>query len=145
MRDQGRMRDRGSLSLFFLGIALGFLALTGLVLDGGGKVLTEERADAVAREAARAACEQIDVNAVLGGTYQIDRTRAAEASAEYLGLAGMNGSPPQFPAGACSVAVTTTYRTKLLGLIGIDQITVTGHGTAVAFYGITGPEGSVGN
>lgn len=149
----GGRGEEGSLSLFFLGCSLAFLGLVGLVLDGGGRVLAAERADAVAREAARAACEQINVDAVLGGNYRIDTKRARLAAAAYYRAAGaengedLQGSPPQFPPGqdTCTTEVTMDYQTQLLSLIGITSIRVTGHGTAEAFHGITNPEGPVGN
>jgi hypothetical protein len=128
-------------SFFVAGCALVFFALAGLAFDGGGRVHREEQADAVAREAARAACEQIDRNAVLGGHFELDPRYTQPAAEAYASGAGMTLTSFGSTGHVCRVSVRTTYRTELLGLIGIDTINVTGQGEAHFVYGVTKIEG----
>jgi hypothetical protein len=134
--------DQGAISFFVLGCVLGFFALAGLTFDGGGKVHEGERADAVAREAARAACEQVDPNGVLGGVYRLNRKWARQAGATYVRSAGMTGFALSFPRhDVCRVTLKADYRTQLLDLIGITDLSVDGSGEARFVYGVTGIEG----
>ncbi|WP_042374601.1 pilus assembly protein TadG-related protein [Streptacidiphilus neutrinimicus] len=134
--------DQGSVSFFVLGCVVGFFALAGLTFDGGGKVHEAEHADAVAREAARAACEQVDPRAVLSGVYRLDRPWARQAGAAYVASAHMSGYTLSFPQrDVCKVTLTADYRTQLLDLIGITDLPVTGSGQARFVYGVTGIEG----
>ncbi|WP_042431598.1 hypothetical protein [Streptacidiphilus anmyonensis] len=134
--------EAGAVSFFVVGCVLGFFALAGLTFDGGGKVHEAERADAVAREAARAACEQVDQRAVLSGVYRLNRTWARQAGAAYVSSAGMNGYHLSFLHGdICKVTLTADYRTQLLDLIGITDLSVSGSGQARFVYGVTGIEG----
>ncbi|WP_052434192.1 hypothetical protein [Streptacidiphilus melanogenes] len=136
------MGDQGSISFFVVGCVIGFFALAGLTFDGGGKVHEGERADAVAREAARAACEQVDQRAVLSGVYRLNRTWARQAGAKYASSANMTGYTLSFPQrDVCKVTLKADYRTQLLDLIGITDLPVTGSGQARFVYGVTGIEG----
>lgn len=51
--------DRGSTTLWFVIIAFVLVVMTGLVVDGGGKIQARQRANFVAEEAARAAGQEI--------------------------------------------------------------------------------------
>lgn len=134
--------DQGAISFFVLGCVVGFFALAGLTFDGGGKVHEAERADAVAREAARAACEQVDPQAVLRGVYRLDTDWARQAGAAYASSAGMTGYTLSFPRrDVCRVTLRADYRTQLLDLIGITDLPVSGSGQARFVYGVTGIEG----
>ncbi|RAG80822.1 hypothetical protein DN069_36050 [Streptacidiphilus pinicola] len=130
------------MSIFVVGCVIAFFALAGLAFDGGGKLHEGEHADAVAREAARAACEQVDPTGVLSGVYRLDTDWARQAGAAYVSGAKMGGYTLSFPRpDVCRVTVTASYPTQLLGLIGISQLTVSGSGEAEFVYGVTGIEG----
>lgn len=134
--------DQGAVSFFVVGCVIAFFALAGLAFDGGGRIHEGERADAVAREAARAACEQVDPNAVLSGVYQLDRAWARQAGAAYVSAARMSGYTLSFPQpDVCRVTLTADYPTQLLGLIGVSDLTVSGSGEARFVYGVNGIEG----
>ncbi|MEY9878055.1 hypothetical protein ABH931_007579 [Streptacidiphilus sp. MAP12-33] len=131
------------MSFFVVGCILAFFALAGLTFDGGGKIREAARADAVAREAARAACEQINQVTVLSkGTYVLDRRHAQRAGSVYANAQHMQGFHLIFPRpDTCLVTLTATYRTQLLGLLGVDTLKVSGTGQAQFVYGVTGIEG----
>jgi Flp pilus assembly protein TadG len=130
----GRLRgeDRGSVSLLFVVIAVGLLAMVGLVVDGGGKARAAATVDDVARAAARAGVQALAPGAVLAGsTPRANPTLAAAAARSYLTAAGVTGSVSIAPGGQ-TLTVTTrdTYSPVLLSAIGIGALPVTGTATA---------------
>ncbi|MFC5910135.1 hypothetical protein [Streptacidiphilus monticola] len=137
-------RDEGALSLFVAVCALTLLALSGLVLDGGGRLLAIERADAVAQEAARAGGQQIDRGRLLAGQgYVLDHGAATSAVHTYLDLVGNTQDvTTEVTDTTVSVHLTSTYHTLLLGLIGIGTLDVQGSGSAQVVHGVTAPRGN---
>ena len=138
MRPRRALRgDDGRVSVF---LAIGLTAivvLIGLSVDGGARLRAMQRADNLAAEAARAAGQAIDApQAITGGAKVVDPARAAAAARAYLSAADATGTI-QVAADRRHVLVTVTIRrdTVMLSLIGIDQITVTGHATAVLVTG----------
>lgn len=132
--------ERGSLSIFVAICATSLLMLSGLVIDGGGRLRAIERADALAQEAARAGGQQIDRATLLqGGGIRLDPGLAEAAADTYLSDNGVTGTPV---ATATSVTVTVKmpYHTIVLGLIGLGDVTVTGVGTARLVPGTNAPE-----
>lgn len=128
--------DRGAVTLFLVIAALGLLSLVGLVVDGGAKVRAVQRADRLAAEAARAAGQAIDVRAVLAGqAIRVDRRAAVAAARQYLEDAGGHGTVEVSGAGrGLTVTTTATVPTVLLGLIGVDEFTVTGRAEVVLVH-----------
>ncbi|WP_324606772.1 pilus assembly protein TadG-related protein [Kitasatospora phosalacinea] len=139
-------QDRGSISVMVAITAVSLVAVVGLVLDFGGQLRATERADAIAQEAARVAGQQLDIDRLRsGGGYQVDPGQAESAARAYLASQGVAGRVdfPQYPdLSVISVSVTSTYRTALLGVVGITTLSVQGHGKATLLHGIT--EGTTG-
>ncbi|WP_344554234.1 pilus assembly protein TadG-related protein [Kitasatospora saccharophila] len=139
-------RDRGSISVMVAITVASLVAVVGLVLDFGGQLRAMERADAVAQEAARAAGQQLDIDRLrAGGGYQVDAARAEAAAQAYLASQHVTGDVdfPKYPdLSEISVTARTTYRTSLLGVVGITTLSVQGHGKATLLHGIT--EGKTG-
>jgi hypothetical protein len=137
-----RRRERGSLSVFAAISAVGLIALCGLVLDGGGHLNAEEEASAVAREAARTACEQIDQQALRSGRgYVLDTPSALTAADAYLHTAQASGQP-RVTGRNCVVVVSTQYPTKVLAIMGIGSLPIMVTETAYFVHGVNGPEGN---
>ena len=132
--------DNGSISVFVAVSVVGLLLIVGLVADGGIKVRAAVQADAVAAEAARAAGQAVDVPAaVSGAAVRVDRQAAADAANAYLAAAGHRGTLTVTDAGrVMDVAVTISRPTAFLSLIGINEVTVTGHGQATLVHATTG-------
>jgi hypothetical protein len=119
-------------SLLFVVVAAGLLAMAGLVVDGGGKARAAAQADDAARAAARAAVQAIDPAAVLAGTApRPDPARAAAAARAYLAAAGYQGTVTIAPGGR-QLRVTTTgsYTPVLLSAAGVGPLPVAGSATA---------------
>jgi Flp pilus assembly protein TadG len=124
--------DDGRISVFLAIALLGVLVVIGLSADGAGRLRAAQRADHIAAEAARAGGQAIVLaQAVTGGGKIVDPARAVAAASAHLAAAGVDG---QVEVGADQVTlvvtVSATYETLMLGLIGIDRVTVVGRATA---------------
>lgn len=137
--------ERGALSIFVAICATALLMLSGLVIDGGGRLIAIEQADAVADEAARAGGQQIDRAALLQGKgIRLDPQAAQAAADAYLGASRVGNNSVTGSAVATdqtiTVTVNATYHTTMLGLFGFGDIPVEGHGSARLVPGVTGPD-----
>lgn len=120
--------ERGSVTIWMITTALTMVLLVGLAVDLGGQVLAKQHAQVVAFEAARAGGQRLQgAPAVLGQAAVVDPAGAVAAAATYLA-----GTPEV--TGTASVVgtrvvvdTTTTYKTQFLSIIGIQELTVTGH------------------
>ncbi|MBX9243803.1 hypothetical protein ICW40_03155 [Actinotalea ferrariae] len=132
--------DRGSISVFVAASMLGLLLIVGLIADGGLKVRAVQEADALAAEAARAGGQAIDVAAAVSGEpARVDRQAAVDAAYAYLAVAGATGQVGISPDGRdLNVSVTLTRPTAFVSLIGIAQVTVSGHASVTLVHAVTG-------
>lgn len=120
--------DRGSVTIWMITTALTMVLLVGLAVDLGGQVLAKQHAQVVALEAARAGGQQLQgPAAVLGQAAVVDPVRASQAATTYLaGTPDMTGTVG-VDASRVVVDTVTTYQTRFLLIIGISNLTVTGH------------------
>jgi len=133
-----RTRDeRGSVSLYWAVVIMAIFAIVGLVVDGGGKVQATQQADEIAREAARAAGEQIETSAAAGGQLTVDTAAGANAARDWLKTAGITGTVT-INGATVTIDVQTVYQTKFLTAIGIPNLPVTGHAQVVATQVLAG-------
>ena len=140
MVDQPRDSEHGGISLMIVVVFVALMALAGLVVDGGAKLIADENAVALAQEAARAGATTVDVSrAYASGSFVVDQGRALDAARRYLVGAGYDQfSLARDGVRAIRVRVTITEPTKFLSLIGIDSFTCTGTATATLVTGVTG-------
>ncbi|MFD9129757.1 hypothetical protein [Kitasatospora sp. NPDC059571] len=137
--------DSGALSLFVAISAAALVVLVAIVLDLGGRLRAVERADARAQEAARAAGQQLDLDAVLQGRgYRVvSEQAAADAADAYLSAYHLTGRTRLLDDGrTVEVRTTGTYTTALLGLVipKFTHLDVHGYGRATLVHGITEAE-----
>jgi hypothetical protein len=132
--------EAGSVTVFVAISMLGLLLLIGLVADGGAKLRATQRADSLAAEAARAGGQALDLpDAIAGSGTRVDRGIAVTAATTYLQQAGQAGTVTvSDDRTRLLVTVTDTAPTTFLNLIGITDLTVTGHAEASLVPGITG-------
>lgn len=111
--------EDGRVSVFFAVLTPAFLAMIGLVVDGGAKVRALQRADNIAAEAARTAGQAIQAGqAIAGDDKRIDHAAAAAAVQAYLGsLDGVTGQLTVDDEQHLTVTVTVTYDPILLDLL----------------------------
>ncbi|NHA68226.1 pilus assembly protein TadG-related protein [Phycicoccus flavus] len=119
------------MSIWLATMAFAMVLLVGLAVDLGGQVHAQQRARALAAEAARTGGQQLDAAAaVRGDAVRADTLQAGRAASTYLTAAGVHGTVTVTGGTLVTVDVTDTYRTTFLGVIGITTLPVTGHGTA---------------
>lgn len=126
--------ERGSVTVFVVGVLLALVVMGGLVFDGGAVIAGHREADAEAEGAARAAAEQVSIPALRSGHVQLNSAGATQAADAYLRQYGHTGS---VMVNGDEVTVTVSYPVdmQVLDLIGIRSKTVTGTGTATAVEG----------
>jgi Flp pilus assembly protein TadG len=136
----GDESDRGALSLMLVVLFVAFIALAGIVVDGGAKLDADENADALAQEAARAGATSVDTStAYRSGSFVVNPDLAQQAATSYLTLAGQHDfSVRAVGSREISVSVTITEPTTFLAIIGIGHFTCTGTATATLVTGVTG-------
>ena len=122
----------GGMSLVLLLCAVALLVVVGLVVDGGTKAQALDRANRIAMEAAAAGAQEVTTG---GG--DVNAAAADAAVQNYLAAEGVTGDA-QIQANRVDVAVTLTTPTKMLSMVGIDEITVTGDGYANVIYTLEG-------
>lgn len=134
-----RGRDAGSISIWIATGGLVMIILVGMAVDLGGQVFTQQHARDIARQAARAGGQQLQpAPAVRGLGVRADPAAAVRAARTYLAASDLTGTARV--AGGTTVVVDTTavYPTKFLSIIGITQLTVTGHAEATITRAVDG-------
>jgi Flp pilus assembly protein TadG len=134
----GRGPERGSATIFVLGFAMVLFAGAGLAIDGGRAINARDKATDVAEQAARAGADQLDQGALRnGGTVVLDQGAARARADSFVRVAGYAPTTTT-TANAVTVRASATYRTALLGIIGINSIDVSGIASASSATGING-------
>ncbi|GCE38012.1 hypothetical protein Rhow_000896 [Rhodococcus wratislaviensis] len=109
-------RDKGAVTLMTVVFAPVLIFFVwGLIVDGGGMLTADQRADNVAEDAARAAGQQIIGSVSARGIDTVvDPVRATAAAKRYLFEAGVDGDV--IPTGPRTLLITTriVYNSKLL-------------------------------
>ena len=118
-------RERGNVILFAVVLAGTLMMITGLVVDGGGQIQAYQRADVIAREAARQGGQSMTSDSVRGEGSRVDPVAGRAAAQRYLAAAAVTGTVTISGAGL-HVTVTTTYEPKFLSAIGIRRLSATG-------------------
>ena len=121
--------DRGSVSIFVAVMAVSFLMVAGLAVDGGSKLGALSEARDIADNAARAGAQAIDTDAYrTTGTPMLDPFAATQAANAYLETVGHTGSVTVVGS-TVTVTVTITVPTRFLP--GPYTVTATEQATAV--------------
>lgn len=132
--------DAGMISAFVLAAMIGLMAVVGLALDPGEAYAAKIRAIGQAEEAARAGAQQINLTLYrTTGALVLDPAAAQLAAQQYLAAEGAAGTASATTA-EVTVTITTSYRTQLWQLVGVDFIPIHASGTATPQLGVTAPE-----
>lgn len=119
----------GGMSMFLVIATFALIVITGLVVDGGAKATALDRATRIASEAARSG---LQVAAVDSGD---SRDTAVRREVDrYLRSADATSWTTDVGDNTVVVHVTLTGRTKMLSIMGIDEWSVTGTGSADSIY-----------
>ncbi|WP_091516865.1 hypothetical protein [Amycolatopsis sacchari] len=128
------------MSAFVVVLVSAILALAGLTLDGGLALAAKVRANGQAESAARAGAQAIDLNAYRSsGTLRLVPAQAIAMAQSHLAAEGAVGSVA-ISGDTVIVTITAAQPTQLLGLVGINSLSVHGQGSAHPQRGITAIE-----
>ena len=120
---------------FVVIFTLALLVMAGLVLDGGLALAAKVHAIDDAQAAARAGAQAIDIPLYRStGTITLDPAQAVADAQGFLAAAGEHGSV-SVAGETVTVNVTITQPTQILSIVGVDQLTVSGTGSATAQQG----------
>ena len=116
-----------------------FLALAGLVADGGRYLDAKGAAASEAQQAARAGAGSLDVGQLHAGTVALDPATATTTAESFMASAGHPGTAWVL---GNTVYTQISYRqpTQLLGIIGVSSFQITVTESATDISGIT-PQG----
>jgi len=126
--DGGDEADGGWVTVWLLVAMLILLAMIGIGVDLVAQVQTQQRAQAVAAQAARVAGEQLQAGrAMRGDGAVVDPSTAVQAARAYLAAAtGVTGTVGVHGGDVVVVATTAVYHPIVLGLVGVGDLSVTG-------------------
>jgi Flp pilus assembly protein TadG len=121
-----------------VGFAVVLFAGAGLAIDGGRAINARDKATDVAEQAARAGANQLDQGSLRDdGLVVLDQGAARARADSFVTSAGYLPSTAT-SANTVTVRASATYRTALLGIIGLNSIDVSGIATASTVTGING-------
>jgi Flp pilus assembly protein TadG len=135
----GRIRsrsDQGATSVIVVLLATALFALGGLVFDGGRAITGRQRAANEAEQAARAGADAVSLDTLRGdGALVLDSVRARAAAESYLAATGDTGRVEVTPT-SVTVRVDVVVDTAILGIVGVNTLTVSNTASARAVRGI---------
>jgi Flp pilus assembly protein TadG len=129
--------DEGTLSLYMAVIAVGLLAMAGLVIDGGAAIAARGKAADLAQEAARAGADALtpdSLRATTPAALRIDPTAARRAALRVLTLGGATGEVSVIGLDVTVVA-HVPQRAAVLSAVGVTDLAGTARGTATVLHG----------
>lgn len=146
-RTSGRTRrravrgDSGQVTAVVVVSVAGLFLFAGLVIDGGLALAGKVRAADTAQEAARAACQEVDLDH-LRATDRLRLDSAAASAAAHARVAVVGDTARvRVREDQAHVTVTHNQKTQVLSLIGLDRLTTTASATAHIERGATTPWG----
>lgn len=126
--------ERGSVSVLVAVLAVAFLMVAGLALDGGRKLGALSEARDLADNAARAGAQAVDTDAYhLTGSPSLDPAEAQQAAIDYLAATGHSGSVV-VDGSTVTVTVTLSVPTRFLP----GPFTVHATESATAIFSVEG-------
>ena len=127
--------ESGMVTAFVVIFTLALLAMAGLVLDGGLALAAKVQAIDDAQAAARAGAQAIDIPLYRAtGQVTLDPGEAVADAHRYLVASGHTGTVA-VTGDQVTVTVSVTQATQILSIVGVDQLTVSGTGSATAQQG----------
>ena len=130
-----RRGERGQVIAFLVVMTAGFIAIAGLVDDGGRALSGRVRALDEAQAAARAGAQQINLTLLReDGSVELDAPVAVQAADQYLSTVGDAGVVT-VSGNSVHVTVTVNVPTQILGAFGVTNLTVSAEGEATAEEG----------
>lgn len=114
--------NRGSATVWMIGVTVASFLMVGLLLDGGVMLRSRSDAFAIAASAARVGAQQLDPDAAVEGLTVLDPIAAEHAVAGYLAARGLTGTVT-VTGDTVTVAVTSSAHLQMLRIVGGDTVT----------------------
>ncbi len=114
--------ERGSATVWLIGVVVATFLMIGLVLDGGSMLRARSDAFSVASAAARVGAQQLDPIEAVQGIAVLDPILAERAALDYLSALGLHGSVT-VEADKVTVSVDSVAQLQMLTLVGADTAT----------------------
>jgi len=135
-RPDGAPNEDGFVAATVVALVMSLFLLAGLVYDGGLSLAAHRRAFNEATAAARAGAQAMSASTLAGGAVDTDPGAATAAAQAYLAATGDAGGVT-VSGDVVEVSVTIDYSTVILGVAGVNNLSVTGSGRARAERGVT--------
>jgi hypothetical protein len=119
--DRLRRDERGSVTVWMIGVTVSAFSLVALLLDGGAMLRARSDAFALAGSAARVGAQQLDPDAAVEGLTVLDPIAAERAVQDYLDGAGVTGTAV-VSGYTVTVTVTSEAALQMLRLVGGDTV-----------------------
>ncbi|MFJ4233892.1 pilus assembly protein TadG-related protein [Cellulosimicrobium cellulans] len=145
MRILARLRrggsERGSVTVWLVMAAFILVIFFGVAIDLTGQANAQQRVHDVAAQAARAGGQQLNAaQAVRGLGVKADPYAAAQAARTYLAASGVEGTVSVEGGTTVRVRTSDVYSTKILSIVGIGNMRVTGEAEARVVRAVGGTE-----
>lgn len=127
--------EHGAIAVWASVVLIAFVVIVGAGVDLAGHAAAEQRARAVADGAARAGGQYIHLDAT--GVPRADVGRVVTAARAYVQASGLQGEAT-VGQGEIRVSVAGSYDTLFLGVIGVDQLPVSGEAIAAVNVVVAG-------
>jgi len=127
------------LAAFTAVFALALFVLLGLVVDGGRAVAARDAAMSEAEQAARVGVQQLSVSALRSGSVAVDPLAAADAVRGFLG-GDVESEAVDVSGQTVTVHIQTSEPTVILGIVGIDRISISESASATNVHGVAGSD-----
>ncbi len=129
------MGDGGAVTAFVVLLLVALFGLLGLVVDGGSALTARQAAEVEAEQAARAGAGAISVDGLRDGIVELDPQAAVSTAEGFMAASGHPGAAT-VSGGVVSVRLSYEVPTVILGLVGIDHLSVAASAAAVDVNGV---------
>jgi hypothetical protein len=130
-------RDGGYVAVMVAGLVVAVMAAIGLLVDGSIALAAHRQANNEAEQAARAAGQALDLAAYTAGEGRpaLDPAAARRAAAAYLAGTGNAYTVEVTGPAEVTVTVNVVRETRLLWMVGTEEIVATGTGRSTQLFG----------
>ena len=139
-RPRAAQAERGSVTAFVIVLAAAFLVAAGLVIDGGLALAGKTTAEDEAQQAARTAATALAQGPLRDGQIIVDSASALARAQAYIAATGDSGTVT-LDGALIRAHISHRQPTRILGLFGLGEITVSADATARVETGISANSG----
>lgn len=129
--DAAEDAERGSVTVWMIGVVVATFLMVGLLLDGGSMLRRRSEVFGIASSAARAGAQQLDQAQAVEGTAVLDPVAAERAAMDYLSGRGLSGSV-SVDGDTVTVEINAVAELQMFKLVGGDGVSFTATASAQA-------------